>query len=229
MGMPERSPERKPTVILLHGLARKARSLNPIKVGLEAAGYPVWSQSYPSTTQTLRVIAQEIVEAVQAQVDGPVAAVTHSMGGIVVRHIGDRLPWTKIVMLAPPNAGSTVAQSLKHWRLYRRLYGPAGQSMGGNPQHWPKAPAVPIGILAGTGGAKLNNPASWLVKALRILPKEAHDGTVTVAETQGIRHQSFATVPCGHSWIMRRPETLPLILRFLATGDFEIDTSAHPA
>ena len=45
--------------------------------------------------------------------DRPVCAVTHSMGGVIVRHLHDpRIHWQRIVMLAPPNRGSQLAAGL---------------------------------------------------------------------------------------------------------------------
>lgn len=205
------------TVVLLHGLGRRAGSMRRLRRAIEAAGRPTWAVSYPSTRLPLPAIADWLVARLEAEVQGPIALVTHSMGGVVARHLGDRLPIERIVMLAPPNAGSAVARGLADWRSFRWLYGPAGQQVGLG--GWPEPPA-PTGIIAGTAGASWTNPPSWIIRALRLLPPEPHDGTVTVAEARACAHADFATVPTGHSWLMNHPRTHALVLRFLAEGSF---------
>lgn len=208
------------TVVFLHGLGRRASSLRRLRRAVAAAGHATWAISYPSTKMPLPAIADWVIEQIRAEIDDAIALVTHSMGGIVVRHIGDRLPIERIVMLAPPNAGSAVARGLKDLRLFNWLYGPAGQEVGAG--GWPDPPA-PTGIIAGTGGVSWSNPPSWLIGALKLLPAEPHDGTVTVAETRACAHVDFATVPTGHSWLMNHPRTCALVLRFLAEGHFGDD------
>lgn len=205
------------TVVFLHGLGRTAFSLRRLRRAIAADGYATLALTYPSTRLPLPAIADWVVEQLEAAVDGPIAIVTHSMGGVVARHLGDRLPIERIVMLAPPNGGSAVAAGLKGWRLFQWLYGPAGQQLGAG--GWPDPPA-PTGIIAGTGGVSWTNPPSWLIRALRLLPAEPHDGTVTVAETRACPHVDFATVPTGHSWLMNHPKTRALVSRFLAEGRF---------
>jgi len=209
-----------PTVILLHGLARTPASLRTLEGTLQAAGYRTWNGGYDSRHADLPALAADVVARVRTEVGlGPVAGVTHSFGGILARHIGPRLPWTRLVMLAPPNAGSTVARHIKSWPIYRWFYGPAGQIVA-NGETWPEPPA-PTGIIAGTRGATLNNPPSWLIKGLGIIPaSEPSDGTVTVRETRGTPHFDFATVDSGHTFIMNHPQTQALVLRFLETGAF---------
>ncbi len=209
----------KSTVVLLHGLGRSKRSLSRLRRALEAAGYPTWARTYPSRRMPLDQLADLVTGWLQEDLAGkPLVAVTHSLGGVLVRHIGDRLPWQRIVMLAPPNGGSVVASKLKGLGLYRWIYGPAGQEVAEG-ENWP-APPAPCGVIAGTGGAGINNPPSWVVRAFGLLPKEPHDGTVTVRETQGAPHSDFATVDTGHSWIMNHPKTLALVKTFIAEGHF---------
>ena len=71
----------KPTVLLLHGLARTHRSLDLIKHDLALAGYPTWSKSYPSRKAPITVLADEIAREVERDLPNtPLVAVTHSMG-----------------------------------------------------------------------------------------------------------------------------------------------------
>lgn len=213
------------TVVFLHGLGRSKRSLNRLRKAVAQAGYATWACTYPSTRLELPAIADWLVARVQAEVAGPIMVVTHSMGGVVIRHVGHRLPIARIVMLAPPNGGSAVARGMADWSIFQRLYGPAGQAVGQG--GWPDPPA-PTGIIAGTGGVSWSNPPSWIIRAFKLLPREPHDGTVTVAETRACAHDDFATVATGHSWLMNHPRTRALVLRFLADGRFEDQTTEAP-
>ena len=219
----------RPTVVLLHGLARTAASMRKLESALQAAGYPTWNGGYPSRQADLPALAADVIARVRTEVGlGPVAGVTHSFGGILARHIGDRLPWTRLVMLAPPNGGSHVAQRIKGWPIYRWFYGPAGQVVADGTS-WPPPPA-PTGIIAGTRGATLDNPPSWFIKGLGLLPPdEPSDGTVTVSEARGTPHLDFATVNSGHTLIMNHPETLRQVLHFLEHGAFAAPELKDPA
>ncbi|MGM0576735.1 MAG: esterase/lipase family protein [Myxococcota bacterium] len=217
----------EPTVVLLHGLARTRRSMARLARHLEDAGHRTWSCTCPSTRRTIPSLAAWVEESLREDLsDRPLVAVTHSLGGILVRHLADALPWRGVVMLAPPNRGSALARRLKDNRLYRALYGPAGQDVA-HPERWPLPPR-PFAVIAGTSGPTLGNPPSLLTAALGLLPRdEPSDGTVTVSETRLEGMADFATVPASHTWIMNHPETRRLVLHFLAHGRFP-DDAARP-
>jgi triacylglycerol lipase len=215
---------QKPTVVLLHGLARTARSMARLERLITEAGYPTWSWTYPSRRQGIEALADAVAERLADDLgDTPVIGVTHSLGGIIVRHLAERANWQGVVMLAPPNGGSELARRLSGQSLFRWFFGPAGQDVG-SPETWPSAPR-PVAVIAGTGGASIKNPPSLLASALSLLPTtEAHDGTVSVNETRLPNMAGFATVDATHTWIMNHPEALALVLRFLDTGSFrELD------
>jgi pimeloyl-ACP methyl ester carboxylesterase len=211
----------KPVVVFLHGLARTHRSLTPLRKRIEAAGYDTWARSYPSRRMPVAELATTVAEWVRKDVgDTPVLGVTHSLGGILARHIGEQLVWKGLVMLAPPNRGSRVAKALRFHPLYRWFYGPAGQELADH-RAWP-APPRPFAVIAGTAGVTLGNPPSWAVRSLKILPAEmAHDGTVAVDETKLPGMVGYAEVPASHTFIMSHPRTVELVLHFLEHQRFE--------
>ena len=208
----------KPTVLLLHGLARTDRSLHMIKRDLHRAGYGTWSKSYPSRKASIEVLATEIAEHVERDLpESPLVAVTHSMGGIVARHLAERLNLQRIVMLAPPNQGSVAARALKDSPLFHRIYGPALRNIQ-EPSHWP-IPSCPIAVIAGTKGPSFGAPHSWLLKAMGVFNATGpNDGVVTVQETRLARMAGFATVCASHTWIMNHPETRQMVSRFITEG-----------
>jgi len=206
------------TVVLLHGLARGHRSLSPVRRALERAGFPTWARSYPSRARPIADLARETAARIRDDVpDGELAAVTHSLGGILVRHMGALLPFRAVVMLAPPNRGSRVAQAFASHPLYRWFYGPAGAELA-DPSRWPPPPS-PFAVIAGTRGLDPKNPVTWLTR--RAIPAaEPSDGTVTVEETRLDGMAAFATVDASHTFIARHPEVHALVLRFLRDQHF---------
>jgi pimeloyl-ACP methyl ester carboxylesterase len=208
-----------PTVVLLHGLARGAGSLDGMGRALRAAGFPVWACDYPSTSTSIADAADEVARRLREELpDRELCAVTHSLGGIVVRHLGDRgLDWRRIVMLAPPNRGSRVANLLAGQALFKRAYGLAGVELAEDRQ-WPFPPA-PFAIIAGTKRRSWTNPTSYLTRF--VLPDDVeHDGTVLVDETQLDGMAAFARVDANHTFIMDHPEAQRLATRFLLEGTF---------
>lgn len=90
-------------------------------------------------------VAREISEIASA--DAEVWVVTHSLGGVVLRHImalpyQGGMRWAGVCMIAPPNRGSTVARKLRNagfplGSLFRAIAGKAGvqQRVNGNCCH----------------------------------------------------------------------------------------------
>jgi hypothetical protein len=189
--------------------------MTPIKTALEKAGFRAWSLSYPSTTHGISALAQWVAQEVY-RVLGPdpkLLAVTHSLGGIVLRHLHQQCPVERAVMLAPPNDGSRVASMLRDIPLFQWLYGPAGQEVT-DASAWPEAPQ-PCAVIAGTRATSLLNPTSWLTRATKVFGDEPSDGTVAVRETKLPVMAEFHTVDATHSWIMSHPAAQSITVRFL--------------
>jgi triacylglycerol lipase len=213
--------DRKPTVVLLHGLARTHRSVARLRRHLEAAGYPTWARTYPSRARPIAELAADTAARIRADLgDGPLDAVTHSLGGILLRHMAALLPWRRAVMLAPPNGGSRVALAFRDHPLYRWFYGPAGQEVT-HPvdEAWP-APSGEFAVIAGTRGNSVENPVSWVTRGLHLLDGVPSDGTVAVDETRLPGMRDFATVDVSHTVIMNDPRVRDLVVRFLERGSF---------
>lgn len=210
----------KPLVVLLHGLARTQGSMAGLAAFLRKHGYDTWSHTYPSRRRPIPDLAATLADRLVAVAgERPLYAVTHSMGGIIVRHLSDpRLHWSRIVMLAPPNQGSQLAAGLLRNPLFRWFYGPAGRELA-DASRWPPPPA-PFAVIAGTRSHALTNPTSWTFG--RRFPKGVrNDGTVAVEETRLPGMSAFAEVDATHTWIMNAPPVRRLILAYFQNGRFE--------
>ncbi|HVK88230.1 MAG TPA: alpha/beta fold hydrolase [Kofleriaceae bacterium] len=218
----------KPLVVLLHGLARGQGSMRRLGTYLRAEGFETIARTYPSRRHSIEYLAREVADWIVERADGrPVHAVTHSMGGVIVRHLHDpRIRWERIVMLAPPNRGSRLAAGLVRNPVFRWFYGPAGVELADG-SLWPSPPA-PFGVIAGTRAVALSNVTSWTV-GRRFARETANDGTVAVDETKLDGMSAFAEVDATHTWIMNDPTTCLLVARYLHEGSFTPPISPPPA
>lgn len=213
------------TVVLLHGLGRGPASLTLVARTLRQRGYRVVTVAYPSQRADIATLAERalgpIFEASEnADATGRTHIVTHSLGGILVRQYlrAHGVPPTlgRVFMLAPPNAGSEIVDTLETWPLYARLNGPAGLDLGTAADHAPARlgplpPAVEVGVIAGS--------FSWnpLFSALIAGPD---DGKVSVARTHVTGETDHLTLPYSHTWLMNRRETRRQVDAFLRDGRF---------
>lgn len=208
-----------PGVILLHGIARTARSLRKLEKALQRAGFATLNLDYASRKRPLEALAEEIhlPVAAFAQHHGPVHFVAHSMGGLLARlyisrHRPPRL--SRIVMLGAPNGGSEVADFLQRLRIYRAIYGPAGSQLT---TKRPLASLVPadceVGIIA--GNRTLDPIASFL-----ILPRP-NDGRVSVESSKLAGMADHVIVGASHTGLTNHPAAIDQTIAFLSRGRFD--------
>lgn len=211
----------KPLVVLLHGLARGQGSMAKLGARLRAHGFETWSHTYPSRKHSLTYLASALSDLLVAHAgERPLHAVTHSMGGVIVRHLHDeRLHWQRIVMLAPPNQGSQLAAGLVRNPLFRWFYGPAAAELA-DASRWP-APPAPFGVIAGTRHRAITNLTSWTF-GRRFAPEIKNDGTVAVDETKLLGMSAFAEVDATHTWIMNDHVVQHMVIEYLMRGTFDL-------
>jgi len=184
------------------------------------AGYEVVNEGYPSRKKSVYELIQVVEDGVDKcrELGAPrINFVTHSLGGILVRaYFQDQAVAEagRVVMLAPPNHGSEIADAYAGRWWYRLFTGPAGQELGTGPngvaQSLNEIP-IEIGVIAGT---KSIDP--WFAS---VMPKP-NDGKVSVESAKLAEMRDFITVPYTHTFMARRELVASQVLLFLSEGRF---------
>jgi pimeloyl-ACP methyl ester carboxylesterase len=217
----------QPAVVLLHGLGRTHRSMQPMGNVLEDAGFQVENIGYPSTDHPFDALVDIVAAKLKAcclKNDTRVNFVTHSMGGIILRAYVEESGASnigRVVMLSPPNRGSELVDELREFFLFRWVTGPAGLELGTDPGSVPsRLGAVDFELGVITGDGTLNPFYSWLV------PGE-DDGKVSVERARVDGMADFIVLPHSHSFIMNSGEVIGQTIHFLRHGRFDHEAVEH--
>lgn len=218
---------KKQVVVTLHGMGRTRESMTGIgEYVAEQCGCSVVNLSYASTRDRIESHARALASVVK-HLEGveKVHFVAHSMGNLVVRRylaMRERndskargLPAVgRIVMLAPPNQGSSFAKRLRDNELFRLVGGVGGAEFA---ERWDEVekdlltPQGEFGIIAGGGRRPgLKSP---------VLDGD-NDVVVTVEETKLDGADDFRVVPVIHTFIMDDERVRNYTENFLKHGYF---------
>lgn len=216
-------------VVLLHGILRTKRSMATLASFLEKNGFDTLNITYPSRRLPIEKIAdfveKEITEHLNNNPCDRIHFIGHSMGGLIIRTLIDQcmesLPTLgRIVMLATPNHGSEVADTIGRLWPYKYVYGPAGQQLSTyytkevmDQLTFPKD--IDLGIIAGT---------SWWLDPFShlIMFNGPSDARVSVESTKLKGMKDHICLPVTHSFMMYNPKVKKQVLHFLKNGKFSV-------
>lgn len=208
-------------VILLHGMARSNSSMDKLSNALDKSGYLTVNYDYPSTKYPVNKLAyQAITDALaQCQQTSKINFVTHSLGGILVRHYLSNNSidnMGRVVMLGPPNKGSQVVDELRSMPGFELINGPAGLQLGTENDSVPNTlgPAdFEVGIIAGT---------STINFFLSTMLPNPNDGKVSVESTKLEGMADHISMPVTHPFMMNNEQVIKQVIYFLNNGVFKL-------
>jgi pimeloyl-ACP methyl ester carboxylesterase len=211
-------------VILLHGLNRGPQIMAKMAKYLSVHGYCTHNIKYPSTSFPIKALAEAVFQQIQPLLQDTtqkIHFIGHSLGAILIRVIlkENAVPnLGRVVMIAPPNHGSRVADKLSPLGFYQRKFGVAGQELSSKNSDFfiDLGPATyEVGVIAGKRAAFYDYLFS------RFILDKPNDGKVSVENTklEGMKDQ--IVLPVAHSFAPNNRAVMQQTAFFLAHGYFQ--------
>jgi triacylglycerol lipase len=208
-------------VYLLHGYSGTGLELKKIEKAIEKLGFPTTNFKYPSLTQEIDSAGKILYAKIKKERYDTVSFVTHSMGGLVVRSLfryieqGKNFPVVyRIVMIAPPNKGTRLADYYKQFGFIKMLAGPninnlTTDSLTGSIKY--PIPESEVGLIVGTKGKKRRFTARL---------EGENDGVVLTKDTKmGIERDVYFT-RSSHVGLLFSDKVKKNVVLFLKSGKF---------
>lgn len=210
----------KEQVVILHGIARSKSHMESLATYLKENGeYEVFNINYPSTKYNLQELTKIVHDDLASKIDSKkiVNFVGYSMGGLVVRSLINKYKYPnlgKVVLLASPNHGSEVADFIKNFWPYKKIYGPAGQQLTTNRPDIETLlgqVSYDLGIIAGNSTI---DPFSSM-----IIPGD-DDGKVSIISTKVKGMKDHIIVNASHTFFPSNKKVKEHTLNFLQYSKF---------
>jgi alpha-beta hydrolase superfamily lysophospholipase len=206
--------DSRPSVLVVHGLWMNGLETLWLRRRLDARGFA----PHPFSYQSLHADADEVVAALGAQIAAlppPVHLVGHSLGGLLLLKLFERMPAQppgRVVLLGSPVNGSCAAAAVARWPVGPSVLGrlALNELVGERQCTW--TVERELGVIAGSLSAGIGRFVSDL--------PEPNDGTVAVEETRIQGMTDHVVLPVTHTGMLASAEVADRTARFLETGRF---------
>jgi triacylglycerol lipase len=208
-------------VYFIHGYAGPGFEMKKLFIAAEKEGFDSTLFSYRSMTKDIETVAHQLIQKIQSDCAESISFVTHSMGALVVRSMYNevdnlqRFPLIRrIVMIAPPNNGTAVADFYYKIPVLRFLLGPnlknlTTNSITGSGRY--PLPNCEIGLITGS--------FKWS-KYLNIFLKDDNDGLIIPEKASLGIEKDVMNVKSWHFGILYNKKVIKNVISFLKFGQF---------
>lgn len=213
-------------VVMLHGLWRSVRAMQPMAKYLAGKGYTTVNVPYASFRDDLDEQVRAVIREIEPWIEEGkiVHFVTHSLGGVVVKRLLDLLDAHKVkkigrvVMLAPPHRGSEIVDWLRSSPLrgIKGVLGPAGEFLSSERmanQSEEFREGVEAAVIMGEKSA---------LPFFRKLLDASNDGIVSVEKGRLLGIKEFKVVNADHTFISSDIVVLGLVAHFIEHGTMQM-------
>ncbi len=200
------------TVVILHGLGRRAASMRKLAAAVAKAGFTVELLDYPSTSLPIDDLVDRLCDALPKT--GKLHFVGHSLGGILGKKLAARLPDARhgrVVQIGAPNFGSEVAARAA---VFAPIMGPVLAELAPHDEDRSAAErTLDVGAIGGTAAL----PAYSLITGI----EGENDGKVSLKSAWGHAPEGKRlALPVAHSLMMQDKRVIAAVIEFLKTGGF---------
>jgi len=208
-------------VYIIHGFGGFRFAMNKIENSIKNEKYQTVNYGYKSFKDLDTIGKQLYLRIKESHID-TVSFVTHSMGALLVRSMlqysaNDKYfpKIFRIIMIAPPNKGTEIADFYSTFGLINYFFGPNVQYMKTDSDSYanrlPKPYDSEIGIIAGIRGKK---------HGYNLFMEGDNDGGIKPEKTKIGIEKDYITVIGQHNFLLRKKYVSKLVIEFLKYGSF---------
>jgi len=209
-------------VVMLHGLWRSIRAMQPLANHLHENGYTTVNIPYASFRHDLEELVKLVMGKIQPWINEgkKIHFVTHSLGGVVVKKLIESLNEDdvekvgRVVMLAPPHQGSEIVDWLNSspMKPFKGVLGPAGEFLSTenmSQEHDAFRSGIEAAVIMGEKS---------VLPFFKTLLDESNDGIISVDKGRltGVSH--FKVVHSDHTFIASDRKIMKMTRSFLERG-----------
>jgi len=210
-------------IYLLHGYAGPGFEMKKILKALEKEGYNCTLFTYRSMADDIDSVGKDLIKRIQSDRVDIISFVTHSMGALVVRSIFEHIVLIpnfptirRIVMIAPPNNGTPVADFYIKLRFLKFFLGPNLKNLSTNSisgaGRYP-IPTCEIGLITGSFKGS---------KHLNLFIKSENDGIVAREQAKLGIETDIVNIKSWHFGLLYDKRVVKLVISFLRYGKFKL-------
>ena len=214
------SSKSNEVIILLHGACKTSGHMSHIARPVQKLGYRVYNLNYNWRYQEATKIIKDVgvkVRYIEREYN-KVHFIGHSLGGLIIRGVLTNYKPAnlgRVIQIASPNQGSKLAEKFKDNWIYKKLYKKVSQDLVPKSKFLKSLePDIKyeLGIIAG-------DSFNFFIHCL--LNFKQNDGRVAIEETALEDAKDHTIINVNHNEIVKSPEALHQIQKFLTDGRFE--------